>query len=166
VATGDLQKARVTLDAARASVAATQTAPELELSEARLEFAQGRYQQAVRAGDAAMKGFEARQATRLAAGGDSASRAEELGIENDYYLAALVKAYSYGEMDQWNDAVEMFDVYITQHPTASDVLIDRGNAKAELKDNTGAEADFREALRFVPYDEEAKAGLERVGAVQ
>src|SRR5574340_1231398 len=156
VATGDLQKARVTLDTARASVNATATAPELELAEARLELAQKRYAQAAKAAETAMKGFEARQAARLAAGGNTASRAEELGIEADYYSAALVKAYAHVEAREWEDALTMFDVYIARYPTAADILVDRGNAKVELKDTAGAEKDFREALRFVPYDADAK----------
>ena len=38
------------------------------------------------------------------------------------------------------------------------------NAKVELKDTEGAEKDYREALKFVPDDEEALAGLEKIGA--
>jgi len=166
LASGDLRKARLTLDAARASVQATATAPELELAEARLEFAQKRYVQAARQAEKAMKGFEARQKARLAAGGKVATRAKELGIEADYDAAALVKAYSFVELRRWKDALAMFDLYISRTPTAADVLIDRGNAKASLKDNAGAEKDFRKALRFVPDDQEAKAGLKRIGAAE
>lgn len=166
VANGELEKARITLDTARASAEATTTAPELELAEARLELAQDRYAQAVKAAERCMKGFEERQATRLAAGGDTADRARELGIESDYFAAALVKAYGHVGLSEWEEAIAMFDIYIREYPTASDILIDRGNAKVETKDKAGAEADFREALRYVPYDKEAKAGLERIGVSQ
>ena len=60
----------------------------------------------------------------------------------------------------------MFDLYLNAHRTASDILIDRGNAKIQLKDKKGAEADFRAALKYVPYDEQAKAGLKKIGAAQ
>lgn len=166
VAAGDYTGARVALDAARASAETTKTAPELELAEARLEFAQERYAQAAKAAQRAMLGFEERQAARLAAGGDTATRAAEIGLEADYYAATLVRAYSFVELAQFEDAVDMFDVYIDRFPTAADILVDRGNAKAEMQDNVGAERDFREALRFVPGDETAIAGLERIGAAQ
>jgi tetratricopeptide (TPR) repeat protein len=166
VATGDLRNARVTLDQARASVPSTMTVPELELSEARLEYAQKRYTQAARAADKAMKQFQARYAARLKRGGEEATQAAAAGVGTDYYDAALVKAYSFVGLSRWKDAVAMFDVYIAENPTAADILIDRGNAKAELKDAKGAEKDFREALRFVPYDNEAKAGLKRIGAAR
>jgi hypothetical protein len=52
------------------------------------------------------------------------------------------------------------------NPTASDVFVDRGYAKIELKDNAGAEKDFRTALRFVPYDQQAKDGLKKIGVAQ
>ena len=77
-----------------------------------------------------------------------------------------MKAQALVELGRWKDAVAAFDIYIRENRTASDILIDRGNAKAELKDKAGAEKDFREALRYVPYDEEAKAGLKRIGVAQ
>jgi tetratricopeptide (TPR) repeat protein len=113
-----------------------------------------------------MKGYEARRAARLAASSDTTSQADYVAIEPDYYDAALVKAFAHVELGQWEDALEIFDLYIAQYPTSADILVDRGNAKAELNDKVGAEKDFREALRFVPYDKEAKAGLERIGAAQ
>jgi Flp pilus assembly protein TadD len=57
-------------------------------------------------------------------------------------------------------------VYIAKHASAADILVDRGNAKIGMGDKAGAEKDFREALRYVPYDEEAKAGLKKIGVAQ
>lgn len=165
VATGDLREARVALDRGRASVVST-WAPDLDLSEARLLRAQKRYAQAAEVADKAMKGYVAEQAARVAASGETTTGAERTGLGENYYNAALVKAYAYVELRRWKDAVGVFDIYISRNPTAADILVDRGNAKAAMKDNTGAEKDFREALRFVPYDKEAKAGLTRIGVTQ
>ena len=165
VANGELRKARVALSRARASVVST-AAPDLDLAEARLLRAQKRYTQAAEAADKAMKGYAAEQAARVAAGGETATADEQVGLEENYYNAALVKAYAYVDLRRWKSAVGMFDIYISQFPTAADILVDRGNAKAAMKDKAGAEKDFREALRFVPYDKEAKAGLKRIGVAQ
>jgi len=164
VATGDLGAARVALSRARASAVST-VVPDLDLAEARLLRAQKRYAQAAKAADKAMEGYVAEQAARLAAL-ETSLTVEQKGIAEDYYNAALVKAYAYVELRRWKAAVGMFDVYIKQHPTAADILVDRGNAKLDMEDNAGAEKDFREALRFVPYDKEAKAGLKRIGVAQ
>ncbi len=165
VATGDLREARAVLDRARASVVSTWV-PDLDLSEARLLRAQKRYAEAAEAADKAMEGYVAEQAARVAASGETTSGAGQTEPGENYYNAALVKAYAFVELRRWKDAVGMFDIYISKNLTAADILVDRGNAKVGMKDTAGAEKDFREALRFVPYDKEAKAGLTRIGAAQ
>ena len=108
----------------------------------------------------------AQHEARLAKGGKIAAAAKEAGYGDDYYNSALLKAQALVQLGRWKEAVEAYDVFIRVNPTAADILIDRGNAKAVLKDKAGAEKDFREALRFVPYDEEAKAGLKKIGVAQ
>lgn len=163
LASGDLGAARGALDAARASIPSTLTVPELELSEARLELAQKRYTQASRAADTAMKGFKARQAASIAA---SDAAGAEAAVAESYGEALLVKAYASVGLDKWKEAVAAYDVYLALNPTAADIFIDRGNAKINLKDMAGAEKDFRAALRFVPDDKEAQAGLGKIGAAK
>jgi len=164
VAAGDLRQAQMTLDRARASVETT-VAPNLDLAEGRLLTAQKRYEEAAEAAGRAMEGYVAQKEARMAARPETAT-ADPVLLVPSYYDAALVKAYACVELGRWGDAVEMFDLYIIQYPTAADILVDRGQAKVELGDNAGAEKDFREALRFVPYDQEAKDGLARIGAAQ
>ncbi len=154
VATGDLSGARLALSQARASVDTTVPLSDLDLAEARLLSARKDYGEAVSFADKAMKGYKA------------SAPPDSLSYGADYDNAALVKAYALVELGRLKEAVAAFDIYIDENPTASDVLIDRGNAKARLNDKVGAERDFREALRFVPYDEEAKAGLKRIGVTE
>jgi tetratricopeptide (TPR) repeat protein len=165
VANGDLRAAGVALRRARASAVSTWSS-DLDLAEARLLSAQKRYAQAAQAADTAMKGYTAKRDARVAAAGEASATAGQAALPESYYNAALMKAYAYVGLRRWKDAIAMFDVYITMFPTAADILVDRGDAKAAMKDNSGAEKDFREALRFVPYDKEAKAGLKRIGAAQ
>jgi len=166
IAAGNLPAARVALSQARGSVTATMTAPDLDLSAARLVSAEENHAEAVSFADRAMKGYVDEYDKRVAAGGKIASAAQEIGYGENYYNAVLVKAYALLELDRFQDAVAAFDVYLEKNPTASDIFVDRGNAKAELKDTSGAEQDFRAALRFVPYDQEAQAGLKRIGVAQ
>jgi tetratricopeptide (TPR) repeat protein len=165
VANGDLRAARAALNRARASVSTTWSL-DLDVAEARLLRAQKRYAQSAEMADKAMKGYVAERAARAVASGDTSATAAQTALPVDYYNAALVKAYVYVELRRWKDAVAMFDIYMAVNPTAADVLVDRGNAKASMKDKSGAEKDFRAALRFVPYDEEAKAGLKTIGVAQ
>lgn len=166
VAAGNLSAARVTLAQARGSVSPTESVASLDLAEARLASVENDYAKAVTLADKAMRGFMAERPARIAKANKTDAAALNPGYGADYYDSALVKAFALAKLSRWKDSVAAFDIYIRQSPTASDILIDRGNAKAELKDKTGAEKDFREALRFVPYDEEAKAGLKKIGVAQ
>jgi len=154
IATNNLPAARVALAQARSSVSATTPASGLDLAEARLLSKEGHYAQVVSLADKVMKRI------------DAEAESKDVTHDQDYYDAALVKAYAFVELGRWTDAVASFDIYIRENPTASDILVDRGSAKVELKDKAGAEKDFRAALRYVPYDQEAKAGLRRIGVEQ
>jgi tetratricopeptide (TPR) repeat protein len=166
VATGDLSQARVTLARARASITGTMPIMGLDLAEARILTAEQRYTEAAAMADNAIKGYQARYDKAIAKGGAEAAKAKAAGFQQGYYDSVLVKAYALVNARRYKEAVAAFDIYIKSAPTASDVLIDRGNAKADMKDTAGAEKDFREALKYVPYDTEAKAGLKRIGVAQ
>jgi tetratricopeptide (TPR) repeat protein len=166
IASGDLSAARLSLSQARASVGATMAVPRLDLAEARLFTAEKDYAKAVTFANTAMKGYKARFDARVKKGDKKAAAVGAAGYDEDYYNAALVKAFALVELRRWKDAVAAFDLFIRMNPTAADILIDRGNAKAELKDKAGAEKDFREALRFGPDNAEAKAGLTKIGVAK
>jgi tetratricopeptide (TPR) repeat protein len=166
VATGDISQARLSLVQARASITGTMPVMALDLAEARILTAEKRYSEAATMADKAMKGYQTKYDQGIAKGGAEAQKAAAAGLGNNYYDSLLVKAYALVDLRRYKEAVAAFDIYITKVPTASDILIDRGNAKADMNDKAGAEKDFREALKYVPYDTEAKAGLKRIGAAQ
>jgi tetratricopeptide (TPR) repeat protein len=117
--------------------------------------------------DKAMKGYVAKKAAMLAQGGAVADRAKATpGYDQRYYDASLVEAYALVALSSWKDAIGAFDIYLAVDPSAADILVDRGNAKLAINDKAGAEKDFRTALKFVPYDEQAKAGLKKIGVAQ
>jgi tetratricopeptide (TPR) repeat protein len=167
VATGDLTQARVALSQARASVSGTMPVSNIDLSEARLLSAEGRYADAAQMADRAMKGYQAEYDAKVAALAGQKTTADNAPMRRPgYYDAALAKAYADVALKRYSDAVTAFDVYLKVNPTASDIFIDRGYAKVELNDKAGAEKDFRAALKYVPYDAEAKAGLKKIGVAQ
>ena len=159
---GQYSRAGNVIEDARASIDDSGTA-EIPIGEARLRTAQGDYEQAIESADEAMEVLDADLEARLAAGGLIRQRAEISGHHENYYVAVLLKAYAFVALGEWEQAIENFDVYIERNPGAADILVDRGNAKVEIDDVAGAEADFRQALRFIPGSEEALAGLERIG---
>lgn len=166
IVAGDLPAARVALSQARASATATASTSLLDLSEARIYKADEQYEDAVKAADNAMKGFQAQYDARIAKGGKIAATAKVNGQGDGYLNAALVKASSLVALGRHKDAIALYDIYLKRNFTAADIFIDRGNAKIAIKDNAGAAKDFKEALRFMPDDEAAKAGLKKIGVAE
>lgn len=165
VATGDFSAARIALLQAR-SGEGTATMPALDLAEARLKYATADYADAITFADSAMRGFIQKYEQRIASGGAQATAAKNVGYGEDYYNAALVKAYCLSELGKFDAAIEAFDIYIEHNPTAADILVDRANARLEAGDQSGAEADFREVLKYIPDSTEALQGLEKIGAAK
>lgn len=150
---------------ARASIDDSTTA-EFTLAEARLQSAQGDLKGAIATADKAMEQMNAAHQALLKGDNLTAKGAAIGGLPDNYYAATLLKAYAYRDMKSWKQAVEQFGVYLGANPDAADILIDRGLARIEAGDKKGAEKDFRAALKFVPDDKEALAGLKRIGATR
>lgn len=149
----------------RASLDDSKTA-EFSLAEARLYTGQKQYQNAITAAEKTKKQVKDAYDAQIAQGGVVASTAKLSGMPENYYNAVLVEAEAYRSLKDWKNAIAQYDAYIKANGGASDILIDRGNVKIEAGDNAGAEKDFKEALRFVPDDAEALAGLKKIGAAQ
>lgn len=166
VATGDLTQARVVLDRARASAPATMPLMALDLSEARILSAEQRYPDAVKMATKAMDGYKAQWEKSAETTTPAGIAIKAAGLPEGYFDAVLVRAYANVAQKKYKDAITLFDLYLVKVPTASDILIDRGNAKLLTNDKAGAEKDFRAALKYVPYDKDAKAGLKKIGVTQ
>lgn len=160
---GDYSRARRVIQDGRASVSESSTA-EFTLGEARLLNAQGDYQGAIEAADEVMTILDADLEARIAAGGLVKDRALISGQHENYFVAALLKAYAYESLGEWEQAIESFDIYIERNKGAADILVDRAEAKIEAGDIEGAEEDYRTSLKFIPDNEEALAGLDKIGA--
>ena len=163
VANGRYGQAQGVLDDAKSSIDDSATAV-LAVAEVRLLNAQEDYKASIAVANKAQKDADAAYKRALGAGGQKALTAKLDGLPEEWFVLALLKADAYKALGDWKMVLKELDVYITEYPQAADILIDRGNAKVELKDNAGAEKDFRKALRFVPDDKEALAGLKKIGA--
>ncbi len=162
---GQFGRAENILATAKASLDDSATA-DIVLSEARLLRAQGQYEEALEVAEAARTQLREHHEGRLAQAGPVANAARLEGLHDNYDIAVLVKAEIYRDMEKWDSVLEQYDIFIETNPGAADILTDRGDVKFEMGDRSGAEADYREALRFYPDYEEALVGLERIGSSQ
>lgn len=163
ISTGQYTRARGVIRDGRAIIDDSATA-EFGLAEARLLSARGDHAEAIEVADAAMQQIRDVHDAVLAEGGQAARQARLSGLDPNYWALVLIKAYAFRQLAEWGSAIEQFDAYLDNSPTAADILIDRGLARFESGDKAGAEEDLRAALRFVPDNEEALDGLERIGA--
>lgn len=95
---------------------------------------------------------------------DSPNWAKAVGLHDNHYFSALERAKILRDQEKWKEALEMLDVYLEERPQEAGVLVDRAYLKVQLGDRSGAESDYREALRFVPDFPEALEGLQEIGA--
>lgn len=131
--------------------------------EAELQKAQGKLEEALQTYEKVMEETNAAYEKEYEEGGEFQNWAVSYGRHQNYYLSALGRATIFTEKKQWDQSIEMFDIYLSNYPREAGILVDRGNAKVELGDKAGAEKDFREALRFIPDYEDALAGLKKIG---
>ena len=139
----------------------------LYAQQARLALAQKDYQGAVQAADKTM----AEAQKELKAFMDENvrnNRRRDAGakVPESYATAALAKAEALMGSKDFANAVKAYDIYLKQSPTDSDVLVRRALAKIQTGDKSGAAADFREALKFIPDYQPALDGLKQIGAAQ
>lgn len=162
---GQHRRAANVIEEARGSIDDSRTA-DITIAEVRLFTAQERYDDALASADAAMKQIKDNWEQRLAGGGRVAAGAQADGLPQNYYTAILLKAYIYRDGGRHNDAIEQYNLFLEENPTAADVLIDRALSRIEVGDNAGAEQDLRAALRFDAANEQALEALDRIGVAR
>ena len=163
ISDGRLSEAQNALNDAKGSTTDSRTA-DFAVAEARLDNARKEYARAIAVADKGQKQIETARQAALDAGGSAARAAKLDGIHANWYVLALLKSEAYRAQGEWGKAIKEMDSYIAGNPGSADIMVDRGNAKLKLNDAAGAEADFRAALKFVPDDKEALAGLAKIGA--
>lgn len=160
-AAGQYGKAQQTVETALAAF--PDSASLIILEQARLHVARGEYDAAVTAAEDAITA--ARQEIEVVKA-EAAKKGVPFTQERleQEETAVLLTAEVYEEMGDSARAIEQYTTYLTYQPAAANIYVRRADVKAEVGDTEGAEADYREALRFVADDPAALAGLERIGA--
>lgn len=160
IGAGRFDTAQSVIDSSIASVDESATGS-VTAAKAQLEFAQKEYESAIKTAEES-KALSSSHYEQVVAGGGKKAAAARL--PESYWSMVLLQARSSEENGDLENALAYYDTYLADRPTAADVLVARGNLKIELDDSSGAETDFRSALRFVPDDASALAGLEKIGA--
>lgn len=84
-------------------------------------------------------------------------------VNENYYTSLVIEAEARAAKKDIDGAIKTLDIILKDQPRAADVLSRRGDLKATAGDKKGAEADFREALKYLPDDPAALAGLKKIG---
>ena len=135
--------------------------------QAQLDLINKDYEATVKSADKAMADAQ-KELKAFMAANVKANRKPGAGAKmpDSFETAALAKATALVELKKDAKAIEAYDVYLKYSPTDSDILVLRGQAKARSKDTSGAAADYRAALRFIPDYQPAIDGLKKIGAAK
>ena len=163
VSAGQLSKARQALD--QALLIAKTDRSYLFAERAQLQFIDKQYQASVTSANQAMAEAE-KELKAFMANNVTNNRRADAGatLPLSYSTAALTKANALVALHDYKGAVQAFDVYLKVSPTDSDILVLRAQAKAQAGDKTGAAADYRAALKYIPDYQPALDGLKQIGA--
>lgn len=122
---------------------------------------EGRFAEAEEVGVRAMAASDdylARQIEEMVAKGLNTAGADSSLSVN----TAVQLADAYVGQEKWEEAIKLYSYALMYEPAASDILSLRGWAYLGMSAETSATLDFNEALRFMPDNESALAGLEEL----
>ena len=98
--------------------------------------------------------------TEKAKGGDE-NWAIAYGIPDNYYDSASLLANIYQQSKDYTNEAKYLTLYLQGKPTDASALVDRGNAYLALGQKDKAKSDFQNALKYIPNDADATAGLKK-----
>jgi tetratricopeptide (TPR) repeat protein len=132
----------------------------------RLDLARGNYEKAIADSDDAIvalqKQLEYEQEQFQATKTPTTMIAEGLGP--NYEVLQLLRAEAFVGLDKTAEAIASLDTYLELNARAADILVWRGDLKAESGDNDGAIADYKAASQYLPGDTELQDKLTKLGA--
>lgn len=156
------------IDKGKASLADQDISADMVYMQADLYLAQGDLDKALQSADEALTTikttYESEKANSELTG--NPSKAVAFGISGNYWELLLLKAEVFERQEKWSEALACYDEYLADNVTAATVFTQRGKVKEQLNDLAGAEADYRQTLAFIADNDEALAGLDRIGAAR
>ncbi|MCL2654848.1 MAG: tetratricopeptide repeat protein [Coriobacteriia bacterium] len=159
---GDIPGALVSLqNAKRQKFDLTQTQM-IDFCQAYIDQSSGQTDAAVKLYQQVMTNLMKAYETEKAKGGDT-NWALAYGVPNNYYISASQLAYIFQSGKDYNNVVKYLTLYLSNTSGATDAsaLIDRGNAYLLLGQKNKAKQDFQNALKYIPDDADATAGLKK-----
>jgi len=159
---GDLAGAQVTLQQAiRQKFDLTQTQM-VDFSQAYIYQNSGRSDNAVKLYQQVMANLMKAYEAEKAKGGDT-NWAIAYGVPDNYYLSAYQLATIFQAKKDYTTVVKYLTIYLGNKTTTTDAsaLVSRGNAYLELGQKDKAKQDFQNALKYIPDDADATAGLKK-----
>lgn len=122
-----------------------------------------RYAEAEKVGMLAMNASDeyiARQIKQMVPKGlNTAGADSSLAVDTAVQLAD-----AYIGQEKWDEAIKLYSYALMYEPAAADILTLRGWAYVGASSEESATLDFKEALKYLPDNESARAGLQKVGA--
>jgi tetratricopeptide (TPR) repeat protein len=157
---GDIPGAQVTLQEAEGKdldVTATQA---LEYAKAYIYKSSGRTDDAIKLYQTIMDDLKKAYDLKKAEGGDM-NWALAYGLPSNYYMSASQLANYYHDDKDYDNEIKYLNIFLEGNPTDATALIDRGNAYLEKGNKEQAKQDFQNALKYIPNDADATAGLKK-----
>jgi tetratricopeptide (TPR) repeat protein len=145
----------------RSAAESSSTAALFSLAAGRLAYSEGDAATTIKMGTQAAGQDEAAKMARakeLAVGGILVPKNQ---WPNDIYISAqLLIAHVFVDQSRWQEAVAPLSAVLDRDPGQAAVLVARGEAYVQLKQDDKARADFETALKYVPGYARAKKDLD------
>jgi len=159
---GDIPGAQVTLSEAKAQKFDLTQNQMINYSQAYIYQNSGRTADAIKLYQKVMSDLMTAYETEKAKGGDM-NWATSYGVPDNYFNSASLLADIYQNEKDWNNTIKYLTLYLNRPSVAVDssALVDRGNAYLALGQKDKAKQDFENALKYIPGDAGATAGLKK-----
>jgi len=166
IASGQYSKAGRMIDAATEAGYEDPAKQYLLVAKVRLDLLRGDYELALADSELAMQALEAQLKIELERYEQTKQPTTMIadGLGENYEILRLNRAEAYEELGRLDEAIAAVDGYLAENTRAADIIVWRGDLKAELGDTAGAMNDYREASTYLPGDEGLATKLEGLGA--
>ncbi len=165
VSTGQYTKAERIIETARDQGVEDPTKQYIALAQVRLDLARSEYEAAVEHAQTAMEALEAEyeMAQKRFEETQQGSPILAEGLTGNYDMLRLNKAEALEALGRLDEAITELDGYLANNERAADILLWRGDLKAETGDTSGAIEDYQAASIFMPGDESLAEKLAKLG---
>lgn len=166
IATEQYTKAERMIESARSAGYEDPAKQYLLVAQVRLDIARGDYQEALDDSQTAMDALKAQLAIEEERYEQTKQPTTMIadGLGDNYDTLRLNRAEAFEALGQMDDAIAELDAYLVENERAADILVWRGDLKAESGDTAGAIEDYKAASVYMPGDDAVDEKLKELGA--